>query len=524
MADCTAGDIVRAFLLLLFAASMFAQTPKVGTVEGKVTNSVTGQPVKHALVTVSDAAGRAEYAGITDSSGTFRIENVKPDRYTATASADGYTTRWTTARSYKAFTVAEDQNGEGIAIEIPPLAAIAGRVTDDTGQPLEGMMVAALSKSGERLNTDASATTDDRGRYRIFDMEPDRYYLMVTDGEAQGEAGQEQRYGATFFPGVPDWKASTAQRVRPGDEISADFRLREKPSYHVRGRVTGDIRRAPVTVSARPCDVFIAGVPAPRATARPDGAFDIGGVFSGEHCLWAEEANDTVGGPAVAVKDDDVNHVEFPMAALFRMQGSATVEPRLAEAPSIVLWLIEARGTNHIHGNSGKDGIVDVPDVPPGSYRLFGFYPPGLYVKTIWYGTQDVSDGIIPMAQEGVPLRIALGSDPAQVEARVASRDAESGAPLRWLLMPQGALAGRWYLRQSTGAAGNSFRFDTLAPGDYKIFAIESADDDNIFDAELLGLLDARGTAVTLHAGERQSVTVAPISVGEVERAKSKLK
>jgi hypothetical protein len=472
------------------------------------------------------------YTGVTDSSGKFRVENVEPDQYAATATADGYTTRWTTARTQKAFTVAEQQEVTGIAIEVVPYGVIAGRVIDDAGQPLAGMRVVALSKSDDRLTADASATTDDRGRYRMLDVEPDKYYVMTTDAARdeppKAEANvhrmiREGGYGAAFYPGVRDWKQGEMQRVRPGSEIAADFRMRKEASYHVRGRVSGALH-GPAVVTAAPCDVSVVGFVDRMTQVRTDGTFDIGGLLAGEYCPTTQDGGLSLQGAPVNVKGEDVNGVEFRIPPRFTIRGSVTVEGApLAQAPATKIFLLAPGNRGAVESNTGNDGILELPDVAPGAYRLVGLPRAGAYVKSIWYGTQDVSDGLIPMAQEGVPLRLILGSDPGQIAATAATASGASGAPLRWVLMPQGALAERRYLRQMTGPTGIACRFQGLTPGDYKLFAIEAADGDDIADPDLMKLLDANAVVVTVHAGGHESVTVTAISAGELERAKEKL-
>ncbi len=79
--------------LFLNAAPLLAQQAagiNPGSVSGKVVNSVTGQAVKKAVVTLRSATGQNSAVTVSDQSGKFHIDNVTPDRYTATAQAAGY--------------------------------------------------------------------------------------------------------------------------------------------------------------------------------------------------------------------------------------------------------------------------------------------------------------------------------------------------------------------------------------------------------------------------------------------------
>ena len=71
-----------------------------------------------------------------------------------------------------------------IELRITRASAIAGKVVDEQGEPVEGALVAALryrnTGGGPQLSASRSAPTDDLGNYRLFGLEPGRYYLRVT--------------------------------------------------------------------------------------------------------------------------------------------------------------------------------------------------------------------------------------------------------------------------------------------------------------------------------------------------------
>src|SRR5436305_15249669 len=60
------------------------------TVEGAVTNSATGAPVRKALVTLRPEIRRPAYQIFTDPAGRFRFENVDPGKYALCAEAQGF--------------------------------------------------------------------------------------------------------------------------------------------------------------------------------------------------------------------------------------------------------------------------------------------------------------------------------------------------------------------------------------------------------------------------------------------------
>ncbi len=243
--------------LVLNAAPLFAQQA-AGTVSGKVVNSVTGQAVKKAVVMLRNPNGQNSSVTVSDLSGKFHFDNVQPDRYLATAQAAGYSENMPSAG--KPVVVAAQQEVEDVEVRIPPLAAISGKVLDENGQPMADVNVMALryiyAPMGKRLQQTSSAQTDDRGQYRMFDLQPARYYLLAVSYQRSAQprlAGAdnihstvpEEGYAPVFYPGVADISQAPQQEIKPGAEwTGADFKLSQSPTYHIRGTVSGAAARA----------------------------------------------------------------------------------------------------------------------------------------------------------------------------------------------------------------------------------------------------------------------------------------
>src|SRR5262245_24629573 len=65
-----------------------------------------------------------------------------------------------------------------------PPGVIAGRVVDDDGRPMRGVRVRALvraSRDGpsEMTPRGNTSTTNDRGEFRLFWLEPGAYYILI---------------------------------------------------------------------------------------------------------------------------------------------------------------------------------------------------------------------------------------------------------------------------------------------------------------------------------------------------------
>jgi hypothetical protein len=548
------------FALFLTAAPLLSQAPQQpGIVSGKVVNSVTGQAVKKAVVTLRGGSGQNSYVTGSDQSGKFQFDNVQPDKYLATADAEGYS--GTLRSGQKLIPVAAQQEVSDVEVRMAPLVTISGKVLDESGQPLEGASVTALhydySGGSKTLQSIGNAQTNDRGEYRMFDLQPGRYYLMAVAFRRNipqagmgivgisGRVAQESRvhstvpeegYTAVYYPGVTEVSQTSPQELKPGAEwTGADFKLRQLPAYHIRGRVTGAAARGGGRnmVRAQPCEADDAlgafgGIPnSLQVSQQADARFDFSGAVPGTYCVSVVQPGARVMAvkQMVTVKAGDVEDVELPVPASFTVSGTLVIDgtpPNPMPQLFVGLRTTADRGVSQVAIKS--DGAFQIDGMYPGAYSVF--LPQGpLYAKSILYGSQDVISGVIPSLQAGIALTITMGTDPGEVDGTVQAGTVEAGMPINMVAVPEGAYAARQDMeRFASSPAGANFSMPNMPPGDYKIFAVESDDYSDLRNRDLLKLLEGKAAPVTVHATEHVQVSVTAIPIGEVEQAKGKLK
>jgi hypothetical protein len=525
------GNLLLA--LFLIASQLLAQ--QTGTVSGKVVNSVTGEAVKKAVVTLRSANGESPFVAGSDQSGKFVFDNVPPATYIASAQAEGYSN---TGSSGKPIAVAAGQAVEDVQVRIPPLAAISGKVLDEDGQPMAGVMVSASrytsTNLGKSLMMGSTAQTDDRGEYRIFGIQPGRYLLVaIAHGGPRAEQGAnvhstvpEEGYEPVYYPGVTDLSQAPLQELQPGAEWAADFKLRHLPVYHIRGHVTGlTTRGRGNSVFAWRCEQEQLSMPltagAQLGARLADSRFDISGVVSGTYCVRVQGLIQTV-----TVKDADVDGLEWTLAPSFTVSGALTIEgtpPVLP--PQLNIGLISVSAQESAQGAVKSDGSFQIENIYPGAYSIQAPQAPSLYVKSILYGSQDVTNGLIPAVQPGAALIITMGADPGEIDITVQPGNADAGVPVLIGVFPEDAYAARLDMqRLAPSSAGGALTLANIAPGIYKVFALQSEDFGDLYNLDLRKLLEAKATAVTVHASGREQVSVTAISSDELAQARGKLK
>jgi hypothetical protein len=162
---------------------------RVGTasIAGTVVTEGTGAPIRRARVTLAGAELRGGRSTVTDDEGGFSFVALPPGRFTMTASKAGYVSAAYGAkqagRPGTPIQVAEGQKYERRDITMPRGSVVTGIVVDDHGEPAPGTQVRVLRfvmRTGERtLQQAGQDTTDDRGMYRIYGLQPGDYIVSA---------------------------------------------------------------------------------------------------------------------------------------------------------------------------------------------------------------------------------------------------------------------------------------------------------------------------------------------------------
>jgi 5-hydroxyisourate hydrolase-like protein (transthyretin family) len=180
--------------------------PAPCVVSGQVVTAADGAPIRLARVALVQENVRshpAVFAATTDNEGRFEIKKVAPGRYRFFASRPGFLHQEYQAKGTSdgaVLTLSPGQEFVDVLYRLALAAVITGRVVDESGEPMDGVMVTALRKVTAEEKEDwgprttkvqmtavSSAVTDDRGEYRIFGLKPGEYYLKAgTDMENSG--------------------------------------------------------------------------------------------------------------------------------------------------------------------------------------------------------------------------------------------------------------------------------------------------------------------------------------------------
>jgi hypothetical protein len=524
-------------LLLIVLAQPHAhpQTPddsqNKSSIHGTVVDSRTGQPLKGAEVslrTFSPGDRGEPSSAVSDPEGHFAFEGLAPGRYRLTASRNGYLSRDPRFGGglRGMVTLSAGQHLDDATLRLIPSAVIAGRVTTEGDEPAPNISVQAMKYTYQgnkrQLSDVGTATTNDRGEYRIWGLAPGKYYVRATHPRGAAALQNSQVYVPIFYPGVSDPSRTQTIELHPGEELSGiDLNFVALHSVRVRGRVVNAssaiAKGAQVTlVAGSGSMVFSLG----DASADAKGAFEVRGVPPGSYTLIAEQFGNTDsekvirGRTTVEVGDVNLNDVEVVVSPGSSVSGHVRVEGKSTLDLTKLTASLDAQDDLSSLGfapdvNSAPlraDGTFTFRDVPEGSYQInIVPLPGGYYLKSSGEG-DTVDAGVRVARNHAAAVELNLSAGAGRIAGTV-SKDEQPSAAATVVLVPDAPRRGQSrYYRQALTDSSGRFTINGVTPGDYKLFAWEEIDRGMYLDPDFLQSYEDSGKSVRVEEGASQNI------------------
>jgi hypothetical protein len=430
-----------------------------GRVQGRVVTPGTDpRPVRRAIVTVTGDGIKDGRSVITDDQGAFVFDALPPGRVLLTATKAAHLpAAYGSAlpgRPPVAIQLRAGEQRTDVTLVMSRAAAITGSVRMESGDPAPGVDVVAfrLPPPGQNshLIPTASALTDDRGIYRIFDLPPGDYVVVggvKRVGSASGEAEMwsarqmdemlralEQKdataiptpaepegrfaYAPVYFPNSDSPDGAVPFRLQPGDERGGvDFSVRLSRMATIEGVLTGDT----ALVSAAQLFFNATGVrlqpllgvtPTMSTRVTPAGrVFTFAGVPPGNYLVTAHVPGNATRTAQfarvdVVVSGQDVRGLGMSLQPAFSVTGqvvfSGSTLAKPTNVPAVSVGLTAANGVGQAASGGTRMGN---PLVPPavidadGAFRISGLLPEVYTINarvptaTGWWLRSAVIDG-----------------------------------------------------------------------------------------------------------------------------------
>jgi hypothetical protein len=520
-------------------------TAGTATIRGHVLAADSGSPIRKAQVRIVASEIRENRLATTDEHGAYEFTEVRPGRYTISASKGTYvSTSYGQARptdTPKPIEILDRQTVERLDLSLPRGGVLSGRVVDDLGEPLSDVNVQAqryqVVQGQRRLVPVGGSSTNDLGEFRVYGISPGQYYLLATwrnpglsvNPNAPFTSPLDRMaYPATYYPGTTD--SATAQRLTVSvSRETADLVI---PMRMMRAaRVTGSAEGADgkpmpsgMVMAARTTGmgVDIAG----NAPLRPDGTFTINALAPGDYTLRVMRPGGPGEGPetataSITLSGEDLADVRLTAAKPTSATGTIIVDPaaasQLPRTLSLGVFPVNVYGVFPAPppppARVNDDYTFELRS-PPGLMRVslggFGPAPAGWAIKAVRVNGVDVTDtGLEFKPNEDITgLEVELTNKLNVVSGLVTSGN-DPVKEYTVVLFAQDK--DKWtgnsrYIAVARPDQDARFKASGLPAGEYYAVAVDRIDPGQWTDPEYLESMRLRATTFTLMDGETKTL------------------
>ena len=431
---------IFAIILFIFSTTIAVGQPAAAKspIRGSVIDDVTGKPIAGARIKLDTRTGDPTFV-LSSDDGHFTLPDIGQQSYSLSVRAQGFL----------AADRIQIKPGENPTIRLTAYGVIAGRVTDPEGLPIPNARIEILVKqAGRPANTsplahplpdgmneiasipNAYGQTDDRGEFRVPNLKPGSYYLVVNKPQSWPQLW-EPSFHVTYYPQAIDFEHAKTLEVVAAKETRADVQILKQTGFHVAGRIQipGDsmsaFRFARIILTPEPNyainnSAFTAG--------NNDYRFD--NVAPGTYMLFAdiEKPSDEFNGsgkPIYGVKRrievrTDLDSVDLEFTPIKDISGKVTFQEGCASRPlTINLTGASALGPGPSEVTTHDDGSFTLSGLMPGSHKLIvrDTKMPGrmTWIASAHLGNRDVmQDGFDVLEAGNDRLEIVAACTPAR--------------------------------------------------------------------------------------------------------------
>jgi hypothetical protein len=518
-----------------------------GAIKGKVVATDSGKPMRRVQISLSSPDFSESRTISTTALGVFEFKELPPGRYTVTATRPGYIRlQYGQRRPGEPGRPIQLSDGQRIAdadFSLPRTGSLAGRITDELGDPLSEVNVYPAQWKyfrGKRRMVPVPGgasfnRTDETGQFRITGLEPGEYFVLATTRTTWTvDDHPDDRIG--FLPTYSGGTANPAEaqrvKVTMGQEAAAgDFAMVPGRVASISGTATysSGLPIAGESISmmqefAGPGWSSSFGMPGAKVNA--DGSFLIKNIAPGEYRLSLRGPGDK-DHPAegvtitVTVTGEDLTGVMLAGGSGGTVAGRVISDTGEAvPSPASSRMRVFARAVDptttytsfdNDNGRVKDDGTFELTNVYGLNKLSINPMPTGWAVRRIEHDGKDYADVPVDLhgGQKLDGVTIVLSKSLPRINGTLLD---EQGQPAGGtaLIFPEDS--ARWgedsrLVRTTRPDAAGTFELRNVVPGDYLAVALDYVRDGDWTDPEFLEKLRADGKRVQV--GKSGSATVA---------------
>lgn len=428
----------------------------------------------------------------TDASGRFSFPHVPAGTFRIDAKKTGFLKDAPGMHSSRSISLGNGKVPGQVVLRLMPAAVITGKVSAEDGPVTRALVNVAqisLVKGEKTLRVVKRMYTNDLGNYRIFDLQPGRYYVTVFPPPVKSvkrddpdeTAKPEGELVQTFYPATPLFEDAVPVDLQKGAVASSiNVDLYKARLWSVKGRVLPLLQGhfdAPPSVSLMPLNPMMTHLAAGHdVDVSNAGSFRIEDVASGRYMLVAQAQ---AGGQSYTaavpldVPESNVNDVLVAVTQAARIHGKITPNKTGVCSHSDLRVQLRSMGMSgtpqSLEASVDEQGSFVIEDVRPDRFRVtLQGMDERCYLESVMVGTQHVNPDDLPLGQSDAPLIFRLSPHAGRVEGEVIDESRQPVLNARVIAVLQGSTSVS--KEASTDEAGK-FSLPGLAPGTYDLFA-----------------------------------------------------
>lgn len=508
-------------------------------VRGKVIAAGSEKALAHVEVRAVSGALRVNKAVLTDANGRYEIADLPAGRFTITTNKTNYVrASYGQQRALgpgKPIEIANGQVVERIDLVLQHTGVIAGRITDEFGDPAPDVQVMPMRYqmiNGERrlINAGTFSTANDLGEYRLFGLAPGTYFVSaVLRNFNMGDSADRSAYAPTFYPGTGNMAEAQKLTVAPGQTITG-VNLTLQPIQAVRiSGVALDIQGRPligayVNVMQR---VGMMPMGGNGGMVKPDGSFSVGGVTPGEYTLRATPPGGGIEEFAAldisVAGGGDITDVQLQLTKASTIRGRVVFEAGDVKPPVASALRVTAQHPNTFSAMAGntvpKDDLTFEMKTSAGHVQIrTGISGTGAWrMKRVLAAGLDVTDSGLEIPANATLEDVVIEMTSRHAELTGTVRDGAGDQIKDCVVVIFAQDPQRWtgqtrYYGTSRPDADGVFHMRPT-PGDYYVVAFEEFDNSAQFnDSDVLRQLIDRATKLSIADGDttKLELTLSP--------------
>lgn len=435
------------YSLLLAAVVATSARAQSGSIAGTIKDQFTGEPLRKVVVNLMwHGPPQSTAVAITDGSGRYVFDLLPKGRYELYATRLGWVYAPYGAERPgelgRAIELSAGEHRRDVDFRMWRGSSIEGTVFDEDGDPVVRahieLLVIKIENGRRTLEQQGGGMSDDRGRYRVFSVQPGKYLLAV---RAMGTGMRHMAATRSFYPGVTDSGKAQVLEVRGGATLTGiDLRATSMPAGSLSGRVTGVPEGEPQQRVFAQVSILddsggiMAGVPA----SPPDFNWRLPNLAVGRARVMAHLDH---GGQrwrtlrTVDVIEGEQSGIDLALEPAVDLAGSVVYEGA-AMPKGVAVSLSPGDGIRFgefPRAEAGPDGKFVIKQVPAGTWDIKGAFKiigvsPGsyrLFALRRFNPQAPVSPAMLkPIEDEGTPVEVVEGGR-HRADLKVASREVE---------------------------------------------------------------------------------------------------